>query len=222
MEQKQIVVSGLGSFGAAVASRIYQMGHEVMAIDIDEAKVQKMVGEVSYQVTGDSTDPKVLQDLGIQEFDIGIVAIGANIEASIMTAVLFKSMKLKKVVARSHNELHGNTLKLIGCSKVVHPEADSGVRLAHRIFNPLVDDYLEITESYGISRINLPERLIGLRLKEVGFTGLRDKYGVSVVAIKRGSNSLLTPASDEKLEKSDTLFLSGPDTLIQQILDTEI
>ena len=215
---KQIVVAGLGRFGTEVARRLYQMGHGVMAIDVNDSVVQKMIGEVTYPVGGDATDESVLRDLGVPEFDIGIVSIGSNIEASIMTAVLFKTLGLDQVIARAHNELHGNTLKRIGCSRVVHAEAEAGVRVAHNLFNPVAEDYLEITYSYGISKISVPSYLTGISLKDAGFTSVRNKVGVAVIALKRSDEVIMIPDPDEKIHREDTVFLSGPDSKIESLL----
>jgi trk system potassium uptake protein TrkA len=215
--KRQVVVIGLGRFGSNVARTLYQLGHDVMGLDADEDKVQTMMGEVTYAVRGDATQESVLRDLGVHNFDIAIVAIGANVEASIMVSVLLKTMNMKYVVARAHSRLHRETLERIGCNRVVNPESEMGGRLAHSLFAPDVDEYMEMTPSFGISRLKIPERFTGLALREAGFAGARDRYGVAVIALKRGDDITLSPDMGEKLKAGDILVVAGPDELVEKI-----
>ena len=218
VDQHQIVVVGLGRFGTLVATTLHRMGHEVMAIDNDEQAVQQVMGEVTYPVTADATNDSTLRDLGVQEFDVGIVAIGSNIEASIMVAVLFKTLGLNTVVARARNPLHGNTLERIGCDRVIHAELESGRRLAHSLFYTHAEEYMELGENYGISRLKVPPHLEGLTLQEAGFSGLRDKSSVAVVALRRSSSVTLIPDMHEELNKSDVLFVAGADAEVNVLI----
>jgi trk system potassium uptake protein len=215
--KKQVVVIGLGRFGSNVARTLYQLGHDVMAIDSDEGKVQAMMGEVTYAVRGDATQESVLRELGVHNFDIAIVAIGRNVEASIMTSVLLKTMDMGYVVARAHSELHKNTLSRIGCNRVINPETEMGVRLAHLLLAPDVEEYLELTPAFGISRMKVPERFTNMTLKEAGFSGARDKYGVAVVALKRGDDIILSPDMGERLKSGDVLVLAGKDEQVERL-----
>jgi trk system potassium uptake protein TrkA len=215
--KKQVVVIGLGRFGSNVARTLYQLGHDVMAIDSDEGKVQAMMGEVTYAVRGDATHESVLRELGVHNFDIAIVAIGRNVEASIMTSVLLKTMDMGYVVARAHSELHKSTLTRIGCNRVINPETEMGVRLAHLLLAPDVEEYLELTPAFGISRMKVPERFTNMTLKEAGFSGARDKYGVAVVALKRGDDIILSPDMGERLKSGDVLVLAGKDEQVERL-----
>ena len=122
MENQQIVIIGLGRFGSSVAYTLYQMGHDVLALDLDAARVQEAMGQVTYPVQGDATQEAVLKELGIPNFDMAVVAIGSNVEASIMSTVLLKSMGVPHIVARAKSRLHGQTLERVGADVVVHPE----------------------------------------------------------------------------------------------------
>lgn len=215
--KKQVGVVGLGRLGSQVARTLYQLGHDVMAIDQDDQRVQAQMGEVTYSVRGDATNEAVLRELGVHNFDVAIVAIGSNIQANIMVTVLLKTMGIPYIVARAHNELHGNTLERIGCNKVIHPEAESGTRLAHSLFNPEVQEYMELTSSFGISRIRVPDRFVNMTLRESGFAGVRDKYGVAVLALKRGDDITLSPDSDDRLSAGDVLVVVGRDELVGRI-----
>ena len=214
---QQVVVVGLGRFGGNVARTLYQLGHDVMAIDEDEERVQEMMGHVTYAVAGDATQESVLRELGVHNFDIGIVGIGSNVEASIMVSVLLKTMNLPFVVARAHSVLHGATLERVGCDKVVHAEQEAGIRLAHNLFNPDVEEYLELTPSFGVSRLKVPDRFTSMTLKEAGFSGVRDKYGVAVLALRRGDDITLSPDPDERLRAGDVIVVAGRDELVDRI-----
>ena len=215
--KQQVVVVGLGRFGGNVARTLYQLGHDVLAIDINEERVQTLMGEVTYPVAGDATQEGVLRELGVHNFDIGIVGIGANIEASIMVSVLFQTMNLPYIVARAHSTLHGNTLDRLGCHRVIHAEEEMGNRLAHSLFNPDVEEYMELADAFGVSRIQVPDRFWNMTLDEAGFPSARDKYGIATVALKRGDEIILSPDSEEKLRDGDVLVVAGRDEYINQI-----
>jgi len=215
--KKQVTVVGLGRFGPRIARTLYQLGHDVMSIDQDEARVQQMMGEVTYAVRGDATNEAVLRELGVHNFDVAIVAIGSNVQASIMVSVLLKTMGIPYIVSRANNELHGNTLERIGCNKVVYPEMEMGVRLAHGLFNPNVQEHMEITPSFGISRIAVPDKYTGMSLSEAGLAGKGDRNGLLVVALKRGDEVTLSPDAEEKLLVGDVLVVVGWDNLVSRI-----
>jgi trk system potassium uptake protein TrkA len=215
--KRQVTVVGLGRLGSGVARTLYQLGHDVMAIDQNESRVQALMGQVTYAVTGDATSEAVLQELGVQNTDIAVVAIGANVQANIMVSVLLKTMGIPYIASRAYNELHGATLERIGCNKIVHPEAEMGARLAHNLFNPDAQEYMELTESFGISRIRVPDRFANMTLRETGFAGVRDKYGVSVLALKRGDEITLSPDPNDGLLPGDILVVAGRDELVDKI-----
>ncbi len=112
--KNQVVVIGLGRFGSAVANSLYNLGHDVLAMDKDDARVQNMMGKATHALAGDATNEQVFRELGIPDYDVAIVAIGSDIVSSVMASVLLKTMGVPYIVARAHNELHGNTLERIG------------------------------------------------------------------------------------------------------------
>ena len=216
--KRQVVVIGLGRFGTSVVRSRYNLGHDVLAIDNDETRVQNIMGQATHALTADATNETVLRDLGIQDYNAAVVAIGSNIVPSIMASVLLKTMGVPYVVSRAYNELHGNTLERIGVDKVVHAEAEMGVRLAHNLFNPNVQAYLEVTPNYGISKMKVPRHFANMSLKELGFSSPRDKYGLAVVAInRRGTDITLNPDTDDRLQAGDWVVLAGRDELLDQL-----
>ncbi len=215
--KKQVVVIGLGRFGTSVARSLYNLGDDVLAIDKDENRVQGMVGQATHALAADATNEAVLRELGIPDYEAAVVAIGSDIVPSIMASVLLKTMGVPYVVSRAYNELHGNTLERIGVDKVVHAESEMGVRLAHGLFNPNVQEYLELTPNFGISRMKVPSRFINMSLKELGFSGPRDKYGLAVLAIRRGKDITLNPDTDDRLRDGDWIVLAGKDELLDRL-----
>jgi len=214
----QVAVIGLGRFGTTVATTLYQMGHDVLAIDVDPVKVQELAGQVTYAVAADATDESSLKELGIEKFEYAVVAIGSNTEASIMVSVLLKSLKIGVTVARAVTKLQGETLSRIQVDKVVYPETDMGRMLAHDLFLPGIEQYMELTPTYGISKIKVPTRFVSQTLRNSNFNNLRDRYGVALIAIQRGEDIILNPDENQTLTSNDTLIIAGPDEKISDIV----
>lgn len=217
MAKKQVVVIGLGRFGSGVARSLYNLGHDVLAMDTNEDRVQSMMGQVTYPVAGNATNETVLKELGVPDYDAAVVAVGSDIPGSVMACVLLKTMNIPYVVARATNELHGITLERIGVDKVIHPESEMGVRLAHNLFNPNLQEYLEMAPNFGLSRMKVPPQFVDKSLKELGFSSPRDKYGLAVLAIRRGKDVTLNPDIDDRLRAGDMLMLAGRDELLERL-----
>lgn len=215
--KQQVVVIGLGRFGSSVANSLYNLGHDVLAMDVDEERVQGMMGHVTFPVTGNAANENVMRELGVPDYEVGVVAIGSDIVASVLTTVNLKNMGVPYVIARAHDDLHGNTLERIGADKVIHAESEMGNRLAHNMFNPNVQEYLELAPNFGFSRIRVPEEYVDKTIDEVDLSGPRDKYGLAVVAIKRGRDITLNPDTNDRLRTGDVLILAGRDELLDRL-----
>ena len=207
--KKQVVVIGLGRYGSSVASELYQMGHDVLAIDLDEKNVQDMLGRVTYGVKADGTNEAVLKELGVSNFDVAIVAIGTDIQASILVTVILKELGIPFIITRAITELHGSAMERVGADKVVYPEQEMGRRLAHVGFEPGVLGYMEVAPNYGITKLRPPDHLVKHTLEEAGLARPTDKYGIAVLAIKRGRDYFLVPSKDEQIKPGDTLIVAG-------------
>jgi trk system potassium uptake protein TrkA len=208
--QKQVCVIGLGRFGATIATELYQSGHDVLAIDADEAKIQDMLGQVTYAVRADATQESVLRELGVADMDVAVVALGSeNIQASILITVLLKSLGIPFITARAVTELHGDTLERIGADKVVYPEMESARRVAHVDFNPGMMEYMELAPNAGIGKIRPPEEVQRRTLEEAGFGSPEGKLGVVVLALRRGRSYIVNPARDEEIKPGDVLIVAG-------------
>lgn len=203
---KQFAVIGLGRFGSSLARTLHQLGYEVLAIDNSEENIRDVSEYVTHAVQANATDGEVLKSLGIRNFDVVVVAIGDDIQANILTTVLVKEMGIKHVVAKAKNELHGKVLEKIGADKVVYPEKDMAVRLAHYLAAGNLLDYIELSSDYSISELMVPPKLVGKSLQEAN---LRLVYHINVLAIKRGAQILVSPLPETVVEKEDILVVLG-------------
>jgi len=213
----QVVVVGLGRFGKSFASKMYNLGHDVMAIDIDPDKVQSMVGQVTYPVTTDASSEISLRELGVQDFDVGVVAL-ADVEVSIMVSVLFKTLNINNIIARASSDLHKDTLIRLGCDRVVFAEDEMGEQLANTIFSPNVTEYLELSPNMGISKLSIPKRIVGMSLSEAGFINQPGNQELAIISIKRGDNIILYPSNQEILNEGDEISIIGNNSNINKLL----
>jgi trk system potassium uptake protein TrkA len=217
-KHKQFAVIGLGRFGTSVASALYKLGYEVLAIDADEERVQKFSEEVTHVVQADTTDENSLKALGIRNFDVVVVAIGEDIQANVLTTLLLKDLGVKHIVAKARNELHGKMLAKIGADRVVYPEQDMGQRVAHNLVSTNVLEYIELSPDLSIVEITAPRSLTGQSLAEAN---LRVKYEVNVVAIKRNEELIVPPQPNEKIKDGDALIFVGQTSGIQKLEELE-
>ena len=215
--RNQVIVIGLGRFGSSITSTLYNLGDDVLAVDLDVTRVQNIVGQSTHSISGDATNEQLLREIGIQEYTVAIVAIGANIVASIMTTVLLKTMGVPYIVARATNPLHANTLNRLGVDRVVQTESEMGSRIAHSLFSPDVQEYIELSSEFGISKILSPNQFQDRYLKDLGFSESKNGSGISVLSIRRGSKITLMPDIDTQLKEGDTLILAGKDEDINQL-----
>ena len=218
---KQVCVIGMGRFGSTVAHELYQSGHDVLAIDVDESKIQEQLGRVTYAVRADATSETVLQELDIRDYDVVIVALGSdNVQASVGITVLLKSMGVPLILARAATELHGETLERIGADRVLYPEAENARRVARLEFSRELLDYMPILADYGISKIRPPDEMIGHTLEEAELSGSGDRHDISVLAIRRARTSLLHPARDEVMRPGDVLILAATSEQLSKLPET--
>lgn len=205
---KQFVVIGIGRFGSALAQRLYELGHEVLAIDSDEEEIQKVSDKVTHAVTADASDENVLRSLGVRNFDVGIVSIGSDIQSSIIITLMLKDMGVKYVVAKAQNDLHAKVLYKIGADRVVFPERDMGERVAHNLIATNILEFIELSPEFSIIEFSIPHAWVGKNLRDLN---LRVKYGVNVVALKNAKTELINaaPKADDALTEDTVLVVIG-------------
>ncbi|MGB9793051.1 MAG: potassium channel family protein, partial [Thermacetogeniaceae bacterium] len=198
--KKQFAVIGVGRFGGSVARTLHKMGYEVLAIDKDEQEIEAIMNEVTHAVQLDALDIDALKKLGIRNFDVVIVGIGNDLEASILVTLELKELGVKYVVAKAANDLHGKVLERVGADKVVYPERDMGVRVAHYLVSSNVIDHIQLSSEYSIVEIQAPRKLVGLSLGEAD---LRANYGIAVLAIKREKEIVVSPTASDVIKEGD-------------------
>ncbi|MEO0106227.1 MAG: TrkA family potassium uptake protein [candidate division WOR-3 bacterium] len=216
---KQFVVIGLGRFGLSIARALSERNFEVLAIDRSEERIKEIEGMVSQAIVMDATDEKALKELGIKDFDTAIVSIGENIEDSIMITMLLKELGVKQVVAKAQTELHSKILQKVGADRIVFPEKETAEKIAETLVSPKIFDYIDLSTEYGILEIISPKKLCEKTLAEIK---LREKYGISVIAIKRkvpfskpdGSTDfkeeiIIGPGGSDEILPGDILVLLG-------------
>lgn len=204
---KLFAVIGLGRFGSSVATTLSEMGHEVMAVDNDEMRVQELSHVVTHAVQADATDEDAMRALGIRNVDCAVVSIGQNIQASILSTLLLKGFGVSYVAAKAQNELHGRVLDKVGADRVIYPERDMGIRVARNLVSSNLLDYLELSPDYSILETVASPRVIG---KTLGELNLRARLGVSIIAIRHGDNINLSPGANDMILEGDTLVVMGP------------
>lgn len=211
---KQFMIIGCGRFGSSIATTLFKLGHEVMVIDMDEEKIQDIADEVTYAVQADVSDENVLMELGISNFDVVIVSIGSNYQASIMATLIAKELGVKKVIAKAHDSLHGKVLTKIGADKIIYPERDMGVRVAHNLVSSNILDFIELSPDYSILEITALEQWVNKSLKELRFP---TKFGINVMAIKRDKDINVSPGAEDIILKGDILVVIGNTEDIEKI-----
>ncbi len=209
--KKQFAVIGLGRFGESVAITLTNMGHEVMAVDVSEEKIEEISKKVTFAVQADATDEKALKQLGLRNFDVAIIAIGdIDIKASILATMLAKEYGVEHVVAKAQSELHGKVLSKTGADRIVFPERDMGVRVAHNLASTNILDHIEVSPDYRIAEISTSEKMVGKTLKELD---LRAKYGLNVLAVKRNKDRNkdidIAPNANKPFEEGDIMIIIG-------------
>lgn len=211
---KQFAVIGLGRFGMSVAETLARMGYDVLAVDVDPEKVNAVMDIVTHAVQVDALDEHALKSLGIRNFDVVIVAIGEDIQANILVTVMLKEMGVKTVVAKARTELHGRVLAKVGADKVVFPERDMGVRVARALVAANIVDQIELSPDYSIMELIAPRAFVG---KSIGEAAIRMKYGVTVLAIRRGDEIIISPGAHHRVEEGDILVVVGRNDRLRRL-----
>ncbi len=220
MARRTFAVIGLGRFGSAMATTLAGLGHEVIGIDPDPDKVRELADQLSLALELDATDEKALRAAGIQDVDVAVVSIGENLEASLLVVTLLRELGIKEVVAKAVTPLHGRILEKLGVTRVVFPEREMAVRIAHSLVVPNVIDYIELSREFSIVDIPAPAEFVGKTLREIG---LRSRFGLTTIAIKHasagsdGQKTNIAPGPDDVVRQGDVLSLLGSNERLGQL-----
>lgn len=214
-EGDSVVVIGLGRFGRALAVELAQSGVEVMGVDTDEEVVQELNGVLTQVVRADASKEEVLHQLGVAEFTHAVVAIGSNIEASILTSSWLLRFEIPAIWAKAISEPHGQILKQLGVHHVVYPEADMGRRVAH-LLRGSIADYQEIGGGFAMVTAAPTPSMVGRSLEEIGF---RKKYNLNVVAVRRPEGEWEHATGETVPRWDDQIIVMGPKDIAESFID---
>lgn len=206
MTKQGYAVIGLGRFGTSIAAKLYEAGQEVMGIDINEERVEDAKLMVTHAAVLDTTEEEALKSIGIRNFDYVIVAIGNDMQASILTVLLLKELGVNRVIAKALNKHHGKVLDKVGADWVIYPERDMGERVAHQLLSPNVLNYIELSKEFSIEEILIPPSMTGKSLRDLD---LRAKYNVNAIAIVSNENIIISPSPDQIINREDKLVVIG-------------
>jgi len=210
------VVIGLGRFGSAVASALTEMGHEVLGIDLDGDLVQDHMDLLTHVVAADTTNQKVLEQLGVADFSHAVVGIG-DVESSILTTSELASIGLPDIWAKAATAAHGRILERVGAHHVVFPEGDMGERVAHLVTGRMID-YIELDDDFALVETTAPREVVG---KSLGEAGIRDRFGVTVVCVKPIGQSFTYATPDTVIGAGDLLLVAGKTAHAERFAETD-
>jgi trk system potassium uptake protein TrkA len=210
----EFAVIGMGRFGRSLAITLHRLGHQVLAIDKNEEALRAVADEVTHAVQLDSTDEEALRGVGITNFDAVVVAIGDFIEESILTTLLLTELGCEKIVAKAVDDRQGKVLERVGAHLVVYPERDMGIRIAHTLAAPGVLDYLELSPTFSIEELSIPESMTG---RTLGQLDLKSRFGVSVLLIRRDGQLMISPSPETRLQTGDVLVVVGENRQLSRL-----
>lgn len=215
----QYLVVGLGRFGSNLALTLEESGCEVLGLDSNEDAVDQIAGQITHSMIADCTEEKVYREIGVDHFDMAICAIGTDFQASLMAVLLLRENGARRIVAKASNHLHGKVLERVGADRVVYPERDMAVRLARDILEgSALVEVLPLSLQQSIFEVKAPAHFFGINLAGLG---LRARYGLNVVGIKRESQVLVSPGPGEMVKSGDILIVVGDRQGAEKAMETQ-
>jgi trk system potassium uptake protein TrkA len=213
---KRFVVVGLGNFGASVAERLCEMGHEVAALDVDPDKVERLAPLVRTAVIGDGTDPQVLERVEAAEADAAIVSTGDDVTASVLTALGLRDSGVRQIYVKVISNLHARIVEKIGVAETIFPEREAAQLLARRIESRAILNYVELGEGFSAQEMAVPTRWVGRSLRELE---LPRRHNIGVIAVHDVLTGKIVPIPDPvaPLKDSDTLLVAGADEHLARV-----
>ncbi|OPL14976.1 MAG: hypothetical protein AVO34_00215 [Firmicutes bacterium ML8_F2] len=215
--KKSFLVIGAGRFGTSVARTLFKLGHDVMVVDNDEIIIQHISDEVTNALVADVSNESSLRALGVRDFDAVVLAIGFDIQASIMVAILLTEMGAQHIVAKAQNDLHGKVLKKVGINRVVYPERDTGQKIALSLISPSIIDLIELSADYSIVEVEAPGDMVGKSLQDLN---LRARFGITVIALRRfnnGCHPIIAPIASDTIGANDLIVAIGQNKSLKKL-----
>lgn len=213
---RNFVVIGLGTFGTTVATELMRFGNYVLGIDRDESAVSLLADKLSNAVIADGRIEGAFKDLGLDAYDVAIIAMGENLEGSVVTALSLRLAGVPEIWAKATSRMHHRILSRIGVDRIIHPEEEMGRHIAQMLNNPMVRDYVSLGNGFHIVNIIVPVRLAERSLVSLN---LMDKFGLRCVGVMRGTNYKGDDATDCALQENDRLLLLGERTNLRRFAD---
>jgi trk/ktr system potassium uptake protein len=203
--EQQFLVVGLGRFGGGVAQTLVELGHEVLGVDQNPKNVQSHRDLLTHVVEADSTDIEAMRQVGAGDFGTAVVAIGTDVEASILTTAVLVDLAVPRIVAKAVTAAHGRILERVGAQRVVFPERDTGVRVGHSLTGSIMD-YIQLDPGFALVETVAPAGLVG---KSLGEAAVRQRYGITVVCVKPAGGSFTYATPDTVVNEGDILVVAG-------------
>jgi trk system potassium uptake protein TrkA len=202
---QEFLVIGLGRFGGGLAETLVGMGHEVLGVDSDPRPVQQFSGLLTHVVEADSTNEEAMRQIGAGDFSTAVVAIGTDIEASILTTAVLADLEVVRIVAKAVTGPHGRILERVGAHRVVFPERDMGIRVGHSLAGSILD-YFQLDPGFALVETTAPLEIVG---KTLAGAEVRRRYGITVVCIKPKGASFTYATPDTVVQEGDVLVVAG-------------
>jgi len=205
-ETRSFAVIGLGAFGSAVAAELARFGNRVIGVDLDERRVSSMASQLSSTVILDTTDELALREAGIDQYDVAVIAIGRDIQASILTTMNLRMLGVGTIWVKASNRTHHRILSKLGADRVILPEQEMGRHIAQMLNNPIVQDYVSLGNGFSVVNIVIPERLEG---RTVGSLGIGTVHDLRLLGIMRGTEFRSPTERELPLACDDKLIVLG-------------
>lgn len=211
---KSYLILGLGRFGKSCAKALNELGHDVLGVDNNELVVQEFSDEVTHVICAQASSEEFLKSIGVESFEAAVVAIGDDIQSSILATLILKDQGAKYILAKAQNDLHAKVLYKVGADKVVFPERDMGMKAANNLVSNNIIDMIELSPDYSIMEITVPQNWVN---KSIGELSIRSKYKVNVLAIRKNSSMDVSPQPDTKFEQSDIIAVMGKNSDLKHL-----
>ncbi len=212
---KSILIIGLGRFGRHMAKKFSEQNNDVMAIDINEERINNVLSVVTNALIGDATNERFMETIGVRDFDLCVVAIGDNFQSSLETTALLKDLGAKFVLARASRDVHAKFLLRNGADDVIYTEKETAERLAVKYGSDNIFNYIELNDEYSIYEIAVPAAWLNKSILKVN---VRSKYGISILATKQGNNIFPLPKPEHVFTDSESLMILGKNEDISRFI----
>lgn len=215
-EMSEFAVIGLGKFGSAITRELHELGKQVLAIDMNEDRVNAIADFSTHAVIADASDEQAMSAIGIRNFDAVIVCIGSNMQSSILTTLICKEQGAPFIVAKANSKKHKEVLSKIGADLVVEPEEEMAQKMAVQLVTPHLNDIMVLDDYFTIAETEVPLKWADRTLIDID---LRRKYGVTLLLIKSGDKVVSGPSGDNYLRHGDTIVIGGESEKVEKFIE---